>query len=472
MGGSIHADKGTAAHWVLEQCLMSIYQWRLPMTAHQWVDHVVQVQDGPHADLSPSGSKRWMTCASSVHMEMMYPEKPSEDEVRGIQFTQDDANAVQEALDYVERRVAEMQEDHGPVVVRTEHRVSLSRFLGHDHCDGTCDIALVADGYIEAVDYKHGAGVPVSEHDPQLEFYLAGLMGEYVRDDGTYPFNGARRTVIQPRCDKISPRIRSVKVINPYEWSVDFIARVNEATAAVEAAAATPDFNPSEDACRFCAVGGSSKYNGNPVCKTYADFSLARVGVVFPPDATVETVYQACESAALQDTRTLTAFQIRGLLDAREMLTGMLSAVEAWALEMLKENKAPREVVEAYKLVRGRSQRRWAQDDEADTIRALKRIRGLDPETGKKRALKKGEIFVDKLDSPAGIERRFKGLELTDKARQALQALITKPEGKLTIAPISDAREAVVLKPVQGPEAAQEMLKNTPETAPELPVDP
>ena len=237
---SVFADQGTAAHWVLEQCLLMIYDYGLGATASAYVGQEIKVEDGPHSRRSPSSAKRWMNCAPSVKVAEEHPEPVQPP--RMVLFTDNDAIAVQECLDYVEERVAALKAmaPDARVDVRAERRVSLEPVLGHTECDGTSDIALLVsiEGrvvFIEHIDYKHGAGVPVPPEDPQNAFYLTGtLCAEGLYKDFDLNAVQARLTIVQPRCDKVDPRIRWIEIPNVAIWLDQFLGEVAEAEYRVD----------------------------------------------------------------------------------------------------------------------------------------------------------------------------------------------------------------------------------------------
>lgn len=466
---SSFADQGTAAHTLLEEALTGIYELGIPIRADIYAGRQIVLKSekrGDHASLSPSGAKRWMTCAQSPRMAAKYPESLSGE--RTVTMTREDCQAIQDCLDYIAERVQWIRQNYGPVVVRTERRVSPELFLKTRECDGTSDIALIADRYAEHVDYKHGAGVPVYADDPQNDLYFLGTCAEYaspimegaghpgygfsaITPDSmrvSVPFDQARLTVVQPRCDKITPRIRFRDITNPSEW---FNATVLKVLSAIER---TKDenqpFTPSEDACRFCPVGGHAHYQDvvagkeHGVCKAYTEYCMIRAGVVPPgnfPQST-EDAFQASMQFAQQDVRLLPAPALVGILQAEELLRGMLSAMSGYALELLKNGTAPPELMHHFKMVRGRSNRVYAFDEE-ETIDGIKKIKVLDKSTDKYRALKKSEMYEEKLKSPKQMEDIFKTYGLSSTEWAAFKRLLTKPEGKIALAPIDDPRDEV-----------------------------
>ena len=476
---SEYADQGTAGHMVLESCLVSIYSWGIEMLAADYINQEIRVEDGPHAPLSPSGAKQWATCLASVFMAQRYP-GPAQGP-RCIVFDADYAAAVQTVLDYVATRVEEIQKMTGePVEVLAERRVSLDPLLPtHENAvefDGTVDITLRSGNFVEIIDFKSGVGVPVEVDDPQLEQYLVGTVAENILPDDT-SLEKARLTVIQPRCEKISPKIRWREVeVRPLVASViDVCTRVLteyrnlNAGLGPDDADLTPHFGPSDDACRFCVVGGGAKYSGASVCEHYARHAMIRAGV-FPEDAetlpdSAEVIFDAAEAFAARDTHTLTPKQLIGILFAREILSGALQAAEAWALSMLEEGTAPEALEVAFKLVAGRANRCYLGSEE-ETFKALKRIKvQID---GKTRALGKKDVYEARLKSPAQVEKilRGAGIPSNDIRFKAFERLIEKPRGSLTIAPMSDPRPAAQPR---RQEAAAIFQENEAPDAPALP---
>ena len=135
---------------------------------------------------------------------------------------------------------------------------------------------------------------------------------------------------------------------------------------------------------------------------------------------------------------------MRGILDARDMLKGALQATEAWALDQLMKGTAPPEVARHYKLVRGRSSRKWAESEET-VLKRLRRMKVQGPGEEKVRALGKKDLTESRLKSAPRVEQLLKTFAIPggDARWAAFNSLIEKPEGTLTIAPISDPRDPV-----------------------------
>jgi|GEM_PF-5035058 len=440
------ADQGTAAHAVLEEALIAIYEYGIPFAAsasNGRTIHLEAEQAGDHESLGPSGAKRWMTCPGSVRVNEEHPEPLRE--ARDVVLDQGDTVAIQACLDYVAERVAWITANYGPVVVRAERKVSSAKFTGSTRTNGTSDIALIADGYCEHIDYKHGAGVAVTADDPQNALYFLGTCAEYATRKivgiWVVPFQKARLTVVQPRCDKIEPRIRSVEIEDVSAWLATYIPYVIDRITDTENPNA--QFIASDGGCRWCNIGGGAKYTGAPVCAEYTRFSLQQMGIVMEGDTDGRDLFQQGSDLAARDLYTLTEEQVVAILDIRDTMAGVLAAVEAHGLDQLLSGQAGDLLSSRYKPVRGRSTRQWGVKEEDEWNRRLGKLKVEDPETGKQRALKKSERYILKRDTPKGIEGKLKFFNATKITLEAFRTLIDKPLGKLTIAPIDDKRDAV-----------------------------
>lgn len=416
---SPYADEGTAAHTILERVLQGRYTifGLSTFSAAQFVGERVNVAD-------------------------------EGEEPRLV--TVDDAMAehVDTVADYVERRRQEMAAagTHngfpGPVLVNAERQVSPQWALGTHDCAGTADVILVSDHEVEVIDLKYGRGVvvePGTHEDPngQMMLYLLGALGEWrprPDQDQTY-----RVTVAQPRAPHEAGPIRSLMGITPAD-TTDFVERVTRAIAAVEK---TPDLRvASEHGCRFCKA--------RPTCKVHAQWALQSIGA--PSDLDRATFLDEVTAFSTTPPGDLTPEAIVKLLDAADLVRGFLTAVEEWAHGQLTKGTAPSALSAAYKLVEGRSQRRWVEGNDDSIASALTRIRWKDPVTEKTTGLGKRDVYEEKLRSPTQIEgllkKAAKGASgaITATHWEAFNRLVTKPEGRMQLAHITDSRPAAGAK--------------------------
>lgn len=457
-----------------------------------------------HSSLSPSAAERWMTCPGSVHategmvdqssiyadegtgahalLEVVLLEKydvfdnPNTsaychvgrkfnvaDKGREPVFITVDnemAEHVQSVVDYVERRVAEMST--GPdgslctVQMFSERRVSPEWLVGSDQHDGTTDITLVSPYEIEIVDLKYGRGVVVEvgtldEPNPQFMLYLIGSIppAEYqVASQRLY-----RITAAQPRAYHPDGPIRSLTGITVEDISA-FAERVKECRDAV-----TPDAPrvASANACQFCkARRGGQRVDGSVVtpCRVYAEWAAYESEV--PVDFASESYLDTVQAFATRDPATLAPEEVVRILKGADILKGFLNALEEWGHEALSKGYAPPEISAAFKLVNGRSNRRWSfENEDSVATELMKKLRWVDPVTGKTTGLGKKDIYNAKLKSPTQVEALLKAAakgnaNFTSTHWEAFRRLVTKPEGALQMVPVSDDRPAAGSKDVSG----------------------
>ncbi len=373
-----------------------------------------------HAKLGPSGAHRWTVCAASVAMEAEMPEGKSDsphiiegntahalaemalandqnaDAYLGTRFNDDLIHVDQEMAEYVQEYLDYVRGLGGKLLV--EQRVDLTRWVPEGF--GTADAVVFHEGTLHVVDLKYGKGVPVNaERNPQAMCYALGALNEY---DFLFDIQTVCLVVHQPRLDSVS------------EWEIsrdDLLAWGDDDLKPAAELALSDDapFNPGEKQCRWCAA--------KPVCRALAEHNLAVASEGF------SVVGDPIDP---KDPNKLDNDEIASLLPNLDTLADWIKAVEAYALSQLERGEA----VPGYKLVQGRSLRKWA--DEADAEAALRK------------KLKVADIFTKKLISPAQAEKKL------GKAKTNIADLIVKPDGKPAIAPVSDKRPALEIDPTEG----------------------
>ena len=353
-----------------------------------------------HAKLSASGAHRWINCAGSVAAEaaMPYGNKSSvfaEEGTRAHDLAEnalregvaadtltddkDMADFVQVYVDYVRSFKA----SHMTI----EERVDFSDWVPEGF--GTADAILIYDNTLHVCDLKYGRGVQVfAEDNPQGLLYALGAYAEYgFALDGV---DTIKISIVQPRLDHIS------------EWTVslDYLMKWAERVSQAAQAALEPDapLNPGEKQCRFCAAKAT--------CSALMRF-------------TQDAILSDFDDLDLSPANKLTDKQLRMIMEAKPLIEGFLSAVQ----DHIKAKLDAGETFDGFKLVEGRSVRRW--DDETKAADALESLIGDD-------AYKKSLI------SPAQAEK------VLGKAKKAdIQDMIVKPRGAPTLAPESDKRPSI-----------------------------
>jgi hypothetical protein len=404
-----------------------------------------------HAQLSPSKRSRWALCPGSIREEAKYPEQDSgpaakdgthshtllehciktgltdpHDQV-GETFTDHDgefkvdadrAARVKTAIEYIRERSM-----NGMFKVISEQKVDPKFLLGRDDLSGTVDCQIIGDDWIELIDYKDGMGIVTAEGNMQLEQYAYGVLAELkLPVNGAYPFKTIRMTIIQPKL--------ALKGMAPITFSEVPVSNLLGSMGTIIAQAAATDkpdapLVPGDSQCKFCRAKGS--------CSALANNVMKEVGIMFQPVVT-ETLDVAQQSAD-KDPSTMDDTQIRQIMEAAPLMRQLLEAVEKEALRRLEAGQ----IIPGLKLVNGRGSRAWALPEEQMAEKLIKM------------GIPKTAVYETKLVTPAKAEkltwekRDGTKVALTDRQLKRMeQEYVVKMAGKLTVAPESDSRPAVI----------------------------
>ena len=284
------------------------------------------------------------------------------------------------AADQVGLYVASLSEK---VEVYVERRIAVGKAFGcPDELWGTADVVIPVPGErtLVVADAKFGYDEVEVEANPQISLYAIGLAEEYGWRHDHY-----RLAILQPRSAE------PVKVEEvPRAALMD---RARRYRAAVDRAlAADAPLVPSDEACRWCPAAGR--------CPARQERALALA------------------RQELAEPETLSEDALVYLLDNADRVRSALAAAEAYAARLLRYGKA----VAGWKLVAGKTQRRWR--DEAEAAEALKLL-GVNP------------YAEPKLLTPAAAARLLKG------KTEELDFLAVRPPGEPTLAREKDPRESV-----------------------------
>jgi len=404
-----------------------------------------------HAQLSPSKRHRWALCPGSIREEAKYPDERSgaaaidgthshtllehcidaglidpmtqvgevfADDDGEFKVDADRAARVKIAVDYIRERSMS-----GMFKVISEERVDPKWLLGRDDLSGTVDCQIIGDDWIELIDYKDGMGVVSAEGNMQLEQYAYGVLAGYkLPVNVEYPVKTIRMTIIQPKL-----ALKGMKAITSSERDVrDMLTGMG--TIIVQAAATdAPDapLVPGESQCKFCRAKGS--------CAALAGNVMKEVGIMFQP--VVTQTLDVAQQSADKDPATMDDQQIRQIMEAAPLMRQLLEAVEKEALRRLEAGTP----IPGLKLVHGRGSRAWALPEEEMAEKLVKM------------GIPKTAIYETKLVTPAKAEkltwekRDGTKVSLTDRQLKRLeQEYVAKLAGKLTVAPESDSRPAVI----------------------------
>lgn len=411
-----------------------------------------------HALLSPSGFKALMLCPAKPAMERGRPDDASEYADEGtaahflgawclergeqaplylgrlIHVTPEGASwdgsdgarsfaVTEEFAEHVQTYVDTVRDYVGPDgQLFVEQALPIDHITGETDAEGTGDAVIVRGDELIVGDLKFGRGVEVqAEGNPQLKLYALGglrkfdLVGDIAR---------VRVFICQPRAGGTTEAVYTVDELQA--WARD------EATPAAEKAMqiyqrvgindVTQWCGPHEDACRFCKAKGDCPALDGAVSKA--------LGAEFTDLTTEDQV----ERDAIVETSVATAHAAGGLgakMDAVPLVELWCKAVRARTEKELLEGRT----VPGYKLVAGRKgARAWGDAAAAETL-LRKTFR-----------LKVEDAYDLTLISPTKAEKLLKA---TPKRWAKAQALITQNDGKPSVAPVSDSRPALEVKPIE-----------------------
>lgn len=400
---------------------------------------------GQHALLAPSGFKALMLCPAKPAMERGLPDTSSTyaDEgtaahelaamalragtdcagyvgrvitVEGSDFVVDTdmADAVQIYVDLVRDLVA----NGGTLLV--EQSLPISHITGEDGAEGTGDAVIIRDDEIFVVDLKYGRGVEVdAEMNPQLMLYGLGALEKF---DMLGEFQRVCMLISQPRVSR-APSEFTLPVPSLIEWGLKYAGPA--ATLAMDLYQrgqhdVSEHCRPHEDACRFCRA--------KPTCPALSRSVEEALGAEFTDLTTEDKVEQ--EQIVKRLTSAAAPDRLGTKMAAVELVEMWCKAIRGRVESELLAGRS----VEGYKLVAGKKgARSWTSEAEAEA--ALKAMR-----------LKKDEMYAFKLISPTTAEKLLKG---TPKRWARVAPFITQTDGKPSVAPVSDKRPPLEIKPIE-----------------------
>jgi hypothetical protein len=306
-------------------------------------------------------------------------------------------------------------------VLLVEQRVDYSNAIGVPGQFGTSDAIIVKGDTLEIRDLKYGMGNKVeAEDNEQTQLYALGALELIEMLDLAEDIQQIVFGIHQPRLFEVSEWVITREQLEAFR--VDYSARAQLAKKfydiGCEGLHGYDALNPSEDACRWCKAKSFCPALRSFVLSTVSDDFVDISQDVAPQLASAEERIKNADNA-----------HVSNCLKAVDLIESWCTAVRARAeSELLKGHDVP-----GFKLVQGRKgSRSWLDEQEAEKM--LKSMR-----------LKQDEMYAFKLISPTVAE---KVLKETPKRWNKLQVLITRSDGKPSVAPVSDKRDALVIEPV------------------------
>lgn len=258
-------------------------------------------QERGHAEFSPSGAAKWLSCPASHALEK---QMPKEEKATAYQAEGTQAHEVaewwlreyDEMLDpegelaticpdaemreHVRGYVAFVKEKTKGMTVHYEHKLS----LGIPECSGTADVFAYRGDRVVIIDLKYGAGVAVDAYEnPQLGVYLGCSGNTDLVTGDAYIYQ---------------PRACSGRVVS--EWlDVDLAEQADKALKAIERIkSGDMTYNPSEKACQWCRAKGVCPARQASVVSLFINENEIAVS---PKQVVVPSAEQAIATMTLED---------------------------------------------------------------------------------------------------------------------------------------------------------------------------
>lgn len=360
-----------------------------------------------HARFSPSASKRYLNCPPALLLEEQFADEESVYAAEGSAghamaehlikkylklrtrrpvsdyYSDDLMDAVEEYVSYVMEQIETAKQECVLPLFSVEQRVDVSEYV--KDCFGTADMMIVTEKTVHIIDLKLGRGVPVyAMENPQLMIYGLGVL---LIAEMLYDIETVEMTIVQPRLENISTWQMPAQALK--EWGEKVLRPGGEMALAGEGEFCAGDW------CRFCKAKNT--------CRARAESFLRLAQKEFAPPPTLSDE-EIAEVLRVADDLSKWAADVYAYAQDEAVTHG-----KSWA---------------GFKLVEGRTNRKYT--DETEVIEAASAAGYTD-------------IFKRSLIGITEMER----LMGKKKFAEVLGSLVYKPEGKITLVPESDKRQAV-----------------------------
>ena len=376
-----------------------------------------------HAKLSASGSEKWMTCTPSAHFEEQFEDEGSEFSKEGTfahellshrllgylgrpqefkaetdipdyakYWSTNLHDYVVLTMRYVMDAIKAARERCADPVIMVEQRLDFRIWVPEGF--GTGDVVIISDGLVEVLDLKYGKGIYVDAHgNSQMRLYGLGALNELSH---LYDIKQVTMTIMQPRLDNWGSETLDTDAL--LAWADNEV--VPKAKLAWEGAGVFV----AGDHCTSCFC--KARYT----CPARAEQSLAVAKQEFADGAPVKA-------------EDLSMARIAELLPKADMVIDWFNDLKAYSLEQATKHN---NIVPGFKLVEGRSNRKYSnQDDVAAKLKAA--------------GIAEAVMYERSLLGITAMQQALGKKVFTE----VLGGLIVKPEGKPTLVPEGDKRPAL-----------------------------
>lgn len=307
-----------------------------------------------HALLGASSAARWIACPPSARATEHLPEETSKYAEEGTRAHEVCETALRRKLaKWEDGKPFDLLSDWAQQSMPTEMFNAANRYtsfihelwVGFPHRPsvfieqevdvsewvpggfGTCDCLLIGGGLLHIVDFKYGQGVPVNpERNPQLMYYA---LGAYALFEGIEEVSTVRLSIVQPRMQE-EPQTWEISLPDLLTWAREVLQPAAEMAWKGEGEFSTGPH------CRFCKA--------HPACRAWKDKYGPLAG--FEPYP---------EPATLSDE------ELADWLQKVQGLAVYAKDLEEYAQQALLEGRT----LPGWKLVQGRSTRKWTDQDAA-----------------------------------------------------------------------------------------------------------
>lgn len=362
---------------------------------------------GAHARFSPSAANRLIHCPPSLVLGEAFEDEESPYAAEGSAghalaehlikkylkqrttrpvsdyYSDDLLEAVDDYVSFVIGEIEEARQEYTSPLFSVEQRVDVSDYV--PDCFGTADMVIVTDRMVHVIDLKLGKGVPVyAEDNPQLKIYGLGVLE---LAEMLFNIENVRLTIYQPRLSNSSTWDISPSDLKA--WGEKTLRPAGELALKGEGDLSAGSW------CRFCKARFT--------CRQRAEENLKLAQMEFKAPA------------------LLTDDEIAEVLRTADELAKWASDVYAYAQDQAIVHH---KVWKGFKLVMGKSNRKYTSEEEVAAAASA---------AGYTDIYKKSLIGITEMERLMG-KKEF---------ARILGALVYKPEGKVTLVPESDKREAI-----------------------------